>query len=577
MNGAEYLLRAVGAEGVDHVFMVPGGLDDSFMPPMTSIDGLTTVVAAHEGGAAYLADGYARASGRFGVAFGIGGPGVMNMTTAVASARCDRSPMLIVSGEVPTSKEGLGAFQDASGPALDDVAVLRSVAAASMTVASPALLDHHLRVGLTAMWARREPVHLSVPVDVQQADQSGFWRPLAAGLERPRPVDEGAVTRLLDVLAPTDGAALPARLAVLAGQGVVWSEAWDELRAFAERWDVPVATTLLAKGVLAEDHPLALGGFGYAGTRWATEGLLGGQVDVLLVLGADLTQRNTMYWSPRLVPRVAMVHVDADPEMIDRTYPVEVPVVGDVGEVLRRLVDPPLERHRAALEAGRAARRAWLAEVRGAGPRVYEPEHQESEAFPLHPARVVAELRRAAPRDTVLCVDSGAHRAWCGHYWEAYEPRSYLSATNLGPMGAAIPLGVGAKLARPERPCVVVTGDGCMLMHGMELHTAVRHRVPVVVVVVDNQAYGNIWFRASAMGPGPEGLTEIPSVDWAAFARSVGAEAIRVERPDELAPAFERALVASSGPVLVDVRCDKRFPTPVHPWKEAAKEWEDHH
>jgi acetolactate synthase-1/2/3 large subunit len=178
------------------------------------------------------------------------------------------------------------------------------------------------------------------------------------------------------------------------------------------------------------------------------------------------------------------------------------------------------------------------------------------------------------PKNGVLVVDSGAHRAFSGHYWEAYEPRTYISATNLGPMGWAIPAGIGAKLARPERPLAVITGDGCMLMHGMEIQAAARYGLPVLFVVINNGALGNVWLRARQEGPGPMALTELPTHDWAGFARSLGLQAATVTRPEELAPVFQRALNADS-PFLVDARCDKAFATPVSPFSEAKKEWVD--
>jgi len=187
---------------------------------------------------------------------------------------------------------------------------------------------------------------------------------------------------------------------------------------------------------------------------------------------------------------------------------------------------------------------------------------------------VVKELRQVMPKDTVLVVDSGAHRAFCGHYWEAYGPRSYLSATNLGPMGWAIPAGIGAKAARPEHPLVVVTGDGCMLMHGMEIQTAARYGIAAIFLVINNAALGNVWLRAIKEGSGPAALTEIPLHDWAGFARSLGLQAATVHQPEELAPAFKQALEAGA-PYLLDVRCDRSFTTPVTPFSQAKQAWVD--
>ncbi|MDM4719353.1 thiamine pyrophosphate-dependent enzyme [Micromonospora sp. WMMA1363] len=192
----------------------------------------------------------------------------------------------------------------------------------------------------------------------------------------------------------------------------------------------------------------------------------------------------------------------------------------------------------------------------------------------MHPARVVAELRAAFPDDAVLCVDSGAHRAWFAEYWNIRQPGTHFSLTNLGPMGGAIPLGIGAKLARPGQPMLIATGDGCLLMHGMELHTASRERIPVVVAVMNNRAYGNIWYRASKIGPGAERLTDIPGIDWVGFARSVGADGERVEQPGQIAAAVARGL-AASGPYLIDLVIDKTYPTPAGVWRERQQEWED--
>jgi acetolactate synthase-1/2/3 large subunit len=294
---------------------------------------------------------------------------------------------------------------------------------------------------------------------------------------------------------------------------------------------------------------------------------------VLVVIGSGLSQRDTLQWNRRMLPSRAMVHIDSDPLVIGRTWPSEVPVVGNAAAALTWLLalDGPAA---AGLEAGRAERRRFLDGIRAIGPRRYAEEDCASDAVPMHPARVVDALRGALPDDTVLCVDSGAHRAWFAEYWDVRVPGAHLSLTNLGPMGGAIPMGIGAKLARPERPMVIATGDGCMLMHGMELHTAGREGVPVIVALMNNGAYGNIWYRAHAMGPGPESLTDITGIDWVAFARAMGGDGETVTDPAEVAAAARRGLEAD-GPYLLDLRIDKTYPTPIAPWRAAVKAWED--
>jgi acetolactate synthase-1/2/3 large subunit len=574
MQTTYYLLEACRTEGLTHIFLVPGGLVDPFLPALSSTPGLTPIVAAHEGGAACMGDGYARAGGRFGACLAIGGPGITNMVTAVAAAGTDQSPLLVISGQVPTDWEGRGGFQDSSPATFNDVSLFQAIAKSSRIIESPHLVQHHLRAAFTKMLACPQgPVHLSFPLDLQRAQVARPWDPLAASVYAPAFVDLPALERLWRLLLPPAPQPAPSRLVILAGAGVEKSQANRKLLALAEKFEIPVATTLRAKGVFPEDHRLSLGVFGYAGHRQAIETILSGEVEVLLVLGSGLSQRDTLFWDRKMLPQRALVHVDLDPEVIGRTWHTELPVVGDCAQVLHTLLDAGPERL-AGLAATNPARRDWLAQVKSAGPRCYDPEHAHSDAVPLHPARVLSDLRRVMPRDTVLVVDSGAHRAFCGHYWKTYAPRTYLSATNLGPMGWAIPAGIGARLARPDQPVVVVTGDGCMLMHGMEIQTAARYQIPVIFLVINNSALGNVWLRAQQEGPGPAALTELPTHDWAGFARSLGLQAATVSAPAELIPAFQTAL-ATGKPYLLDVRCDRACPTPVTPYNQAKHEWVD--
>lgn len=567
MKVTEYLISSLRDQGVNHVFLDLGGLNDAFMPVVTNTEGVRPIVAAFEGGAAYMADGYARATGGLGVCMGIGGPGILNMVTALTAAMSDRTPVVAISGEVPTSWEGMGGFQDASGAAIDDISVLRRVTGLSVSMSAPAVVPHHLRHAVTIALTERMPTHISVPIDVQHAEIDASWQPIEADLISPEIVDERSLAELAATLAKPDHQ----RIVILAGPGVAYAHGADRLRAFAERFDIPVATTLSGKGLIAETHPLALGVFGYGGSRWATDAILSPNVDVLIVIGSGLSQRDTLQWDPAMLPAKAMAHIDPDPRRIGRTWAVEHPVVANPATALDRLlqcVDV------GALDAGRPARRSFLDAIRGGQPRVLEPQDTKSNAVPMHPARVVTELREAFPDDTVLCVDSGAHRAWFAEYWDIRQEGTHFSLTNLGPMGGGIPLGIGVQVARPHQPVLVATGDGCMLMHGMELHTAAREGIPIIVAVMNNAAYGNIYYRAQPMGPGPTRLTDIPGMDWVAFAHSVGATGERVDKPGDIAAAVGRAL-AAEGPYLLDLHIDKTYPTPIGPWRERQREWED--
>ena len=520
-----------------------------------------------------MADGYARASGRFGAALVIGGPGLTNATTAVSTADSDRVPLLVLSGEVATQVEGLGFFQDASAGTFDDTAILRTVTRQSYSVPHVGLLHHRYRGALKRMFDHVPgPVHLSLPRDVQTGELDLEPAPVHEDLLAGRPLDGTAARRAVeDLLVGPDGE--PARRVVLlAGREVSDDGDAATLAAVAERHHLPVATTQHGKGVLAEDHELSLGVFGYAGTRHATAALLDEPPDLVIVLGAAYDQRDSMHWTASLAPRrgvlaVAESAVHVACESDDVRY-----VAGHPGRFLELLAEagPHVE----ALDAGAEVRRGWLEGIR-ARPRRYDEETRTSDQVPLHPARVVAELRAAMPRETIALPDSGAHRAFLVHHWDALGPRRFITAAELGPMGWAIAAGIGVQAARPDERVVVLTGDGCMQMHGIEVQTAARFGLPVIFVVDNNAALGNVWLRAHTEGPVPDELTRTVDHDWAGFARALGVAAETVRTPDELGPAIERARDAGTT-YLLDVKAERDAPTPVEPYRRAAAAWSFH-
>ena len=503
--GTDFILDALARESLTHLFLVPGGLVDPFLLALARHPELRPIVAAHEGGAAYMADGYARASGRFGAVLGIGGPGLCNMATAIAAAKTDASPVLVLSGEIPLDMEGLGEFQDASQATLDDTAMMKPLTRLSVTVAGARSLNHWLRHALTAMWAQpRGPVHLSVTHDGMTGECAADYAPVSDYFVAAAPLSRPAAQAALDLL----GKAAGPRIAFLAGAGVEHDDAAVALRAIAERWSIPVATTLRAKGVFPEDHDLSLGVFGYAGTRHATAALLGEVPDVLIALGSGFNERDTMHWTlrGRDAGKDTIIHVNTDmDELTAHGLPAHV-VPGGCGAFLD-LMQEQADAIAVSLAAGQAQRRAWLGRIRQ-GPRLYDTENCSRRTKPVHPAAAIATLREAFPRDGVVLINFGAHRAFAGHYWTAYEPRTYISATNLGPMGWAIPAAVGVQCARPDRRVAVITGDGCMQMHGLEVQTAARYRLPIIYVVLNNCALGNVWLRAHQSGPLPSELTQ---------------------------------------------------------------------
>ena len=318
---------------------------------------------------------------------------------------------------------------------------------------------------------------------------------------------------------------------------------------------------------------MSLGVFGYAGTRHATAAILDEPLDVLIVLGSGLNERDSMHWTLRQRSKAMLLQVNTDMD--------ELTTHGDAGRMVlgsaHAFLDLMAERAdviAATLEKNQAQRRAWIDKIKS-GPRLYDSENCARRAVPIHPATAISALRQVFPRDGLVLVDSGAHRAFAGHYWTAYAPRTYISATNLGPMGWAIPAAVGVQCARPDRRVAVFTGDGCMQMHGMEIQTAARYALPIIYVVLNNGALGNVWLRAHTEGPVPAELTSIPDHDWASFGRSLGAQGFTVRDPGELEDTYRKALAANSTAVI-DIKTDKNCPTPVYDFKAGARAWSYH-
>lgn len=571
MLGTDFILQSLVADGIDHVFMVPGGLIDPFLPALGRTPALNPIVAAQEGGAAYMADGYARASGKFGVCLVIGGPGLTNTVTALSAAYSDQSPVLMLSGEVANSQQGMGFFQDATAGTFDDSLIVAPVTAQSYSVPDIGLLGHKLRGSIKRMLdGKCAPVHLSLSHDIQTGDIDAEPKPIAASLLHSQPLDTQAAAMFWERLR---GAGTAPRVGLLIGGGVIGDDAAADLLHAAERFHLPVATTEHAKGLFPEDHELSLGVFGYAGTRHATQAFLKEPLDLLVVLGATLNVRDSMYWSAELAPKLGVLAVNVSNVHVGCHFEAEDFIGGHGGAFLRWLRDTPDDVAKPLTDTI-AARRQWIKGVRML-PRYYDIANTASDERPIHPARMISECRKVMPRNTIAIVDSGAHRAFGVHYWDSYGPREFLTASGLGPMGWGIAAGIGAKAAEPDKPVVVFTGDGCMRMHGLEVQTAARSGLPVIFVVSNNAALGNVWLRAHELGPVPAHLTEAPDQDWAGLGSALGCMGETVSDPDDLQAAFTRALEANK-PCVIDVKTNRNAPTPVEPYSQAAHTWSYH-
>lgn len=569
MQSAYYILNRLKTEGVDHVFMVPGGYIDPFLTALSKLPELNAIVAAHEGGAAYMADGYARASRLFGPLLVVGGPGITNTVTGIATACTDQIPIMLMTGGVPKDWQGRGAFQDSSAAGIKDNYIFESITKMQVEISDVKTLERDMDRLMRQMLshASRGPVHIAVPLNIQKTE-SDFATPhkLPDVLYNPRFVDNNACNKVWEALRKNK------KIAIFAGSGAVKSDATAELIKFAERFEIPVASTMVAKGVIPEDHRLSLGVFGWYASRHAYEAIIPDEIEVLIVLGSKLNQFDTLAWSKEFKPKNVLILNDINTNSVFREYHIDIPVLGDSQEFLRTLNAAPDEWVN-ELKASNPDRIEWLKRIRATGTRLYQMETTTCNAVPMHPAQVISELRKVMPRNTSVSVDTGAHALFSGHYWDAYEPNHFFSSLNyLGAMGWAIGAGIGVKCARPDEPSVVITGDGCMTMQGMDVQTAARYGINVIFLVINNSALGNPYLRDKVIGEFEGNITKSPTHDWVNYAKSLGAEGLKVEKPEDLEKTFKKALeISKTKPVVIDVICDRDCTPPVEAYEKNKK------
>ncbi|MBX3160054.1 MAG: response regulator [Deltaproteobacteria bacterium] len=548
VRAADLLVQLLAEAGVDVVFGLPGGaispVHDALLDSKVRV-----VTTRHESGAMFAAAAYARATGKLAAVAVTSGPGVLNAMTGLATAWCDGVPVLLLVGEVPVRAQGKGVLQDGSAHGLQIVEMARHVTKLAAEVALPTALPHLVRRAITtAMSGRRGPVVLTLPLDVTTAQvappRTGGIISLS-GLVAPEMLDEVA-TLLREAQRPL----------ILAGSGARGDGAPVRLCAVAEQLACPVATTPKGKGVFPEDHPLALGVLGLGGHRSARRYLEGG-VDVLVAIGTSLGDMSTDMFSPLLQASRALVHVDIDARQLGKSYAPTHAVVASAADFLGGLAERVDHIDRVdrldRIDRGRSLRALPGGVQRHVLPSSDKPDR-------VAPQDVIAELQALAPVDTIYTVDSGEHFLFAAHFLEVRHHDSFLVMTGLGSMGQSIGAAVGAQLAHPGRFVAAICGDGCFAMNAFEIATAVAERLPIRVLVFNDQRLGMVERgHENVYGRRPDYPTN--PLDVVAVARGLGATSLRVETAGQLTAARE-VLLHARGPVVIDVRIDPDIALP---------------
>lgn len=542
---AHAILELLEGEGVEYVFGVPGGPLTGFFEALHARQSIRFVLAKHEAGAAYMAAAHARVSGGIAVCCVTSGPGATNAITGVASAYADGLPVLVLTGQVSTQVFGKGAIQESSVHGIDLVEIFRPFTLESFMLPSGARIPDLMRRAVrTALGTRRGPVHVSMPADL-------LSRPVPASALRVQQYRTSSPTIDRDGLAAALRLLQTAtRPLILAGHGVAQAGAWSELLALAGELRIPVATSPKGKGVFPEHHPLSLGVLGFGGHQLPELYLQPGGADLLLVVGSSLNEFVTNGWTLPLNANRTLIQIDVDDRAIGRNYPVDLGVVGDARASLAELRSLAKRAEAASYDE------APLAELRATTPRFLAEDRIASDAVPLKPQRLIAELRQALPSDALLFVDNGTSIIWATHYYEARRPNTYFIDLGLAAMGSAVAGVIGGALAAPGRRAVALVGDAAFAMQGMEVHTAVELALPIIWLVLNNGGHGMVYQGETLMKGGSFGtsLFSVP-LDSAALASALGATGLRASSADELRAALQQAL-GTKGPTVIDALID---------------------
>jgi thiamine pyrophosphate-dependent acetolactate synthase large subunit-like protein len=533
MNGSQILAEALERQGVDMFFFIMGA-------PMLMVEAealarrLRGIDVRHEQAAAIMAHAYARLRRRPGVCMAASGPGVTNLITGLAHAWADGVPVIALGGSAPVGTWGRGAFQE-----IDQLAMMAPCTKWAARVHHPRRLPEFLDEAFRrAMSGKPGPVYLDLPGDVlfQEVDPAKIEWPEPWDPEKPsRPqAAPEEIERLLGMLEAAE------RPIVVAGSGVLWSKAEAELQAFLERAGIPFYTTPQSRGMIPEDHPLC-----YLSARSSAFR----EADLILVIGTRLNYVIGHAAPPRFAAEARRVRIDIDPEEIATSPHLDLGIAGDAQAVLRQLLEAARGR------IGEDSFASWRERLRGRNSGKQEEQEAllNSSEVPIHPLRLCKEVRDFIDRDAVLVVDGQEILNFGRQTIPSFVPNHRMNSGVFGTMGVGLPLGVGAKLAAPERQVVVLHGDGSFGMNAMEFDTAVRHGAPVLVVISLNGGWTGDPERAK---PG----RDLAYTRYDRIAETLGGHGEYVEDPDEIRPALERAAaaVAAGKPALVNVLTDFR-------------------
>ena len=533
-NGSELLLETLASLGIDTVFGYPGGAVLPLYDAIYQFDGVRHILARHEQGALHEAEGYAKSTGKIGVAIVTSGPGATNAITGIADGMSDSVPMLVFTGQVARSGIGKDAFQEA-----DIIGITMPITKYNYQIRDvadiPRIITEAVHIATTG---RPGPVVIDLPKDVSEMKTSFYYDPEVT-LPSYQPTIEPNALQVKKILTQLKKAKKPL---IVAGGGVNYANAAEELQAFAERYNIPVVSTLLSLGVMPIEHPLSLGMGGMHGSYASNMALM--ECDFMINFGCRFADRLT--GNPDTFAADAVVaHVDIDPAEIGKVVKTKIPIVGDAKAALQILLEaePVKTRHE-----------DWTDSV--LANKAKAPFSYKFDENIIKPQHAIATIGKITKGDAIVVTDVGQHQMWAAQFYPYKNARQLITSGGLGTMGFGIPAAIGAKLANPDKEVILFVGDGGFQMTNQELALLNGYGVPIKVVLMNNHSLGMVrQWQNLFYGQRYSATVLNDAVDFVKLSEAMGAKAIRATTKKDFEAAFQSAL-ACDGPFVIDCQID---------------------
>ncbi|MGH8972759.1 MAG: acetolactate synthase large subunit [Acidimicrobiia bacterium] len=544
MTGAQALIKSLEMEGTEVMFGLPGGAILPVYDPLLEST-IRHILVRHEQGAGHMAEGYAHATGRPGVAMVTSGPAATNIVTPLCDAYMDSIPLVVVTGQVPLSAIGSDAFQEC-----DTTGITMPVTKHNWLIQKaediPVVVREAFYVATTG---RPGPVLVDIPKDVSNQTMDWYWPDSVdlPGFKPPAPPDPELARAAARLILASE------RPVIYAGGGILKARAAEALRELVELTGIHVVTTLMARGAFPDDHPLCLGMPGMHGNYTAVTSMQ--RADLLIALGSRFDDRVTGKVGA-FAPGAKIIHVDIDPAELGKVRRPDVGIAGDcrlaieaITAALRELIPDSDSLDRAEWHESLAY---WQAQ--------YPLQYDQEDDGPLKPQFCIESLRDNTPDDTIVVAGVGQHQMWSSQYWKFRYPYTWVNSGGLGTMGFAVPAAIGAKVGKPDRMVWAIDGDGCFQMTAQELVTASAERIPIKVAILNNAYLGMVrqWQELFYKERYSEVYLSPDLPDYVKWAEAMGCVGLRVESPEEVAPAIEKANNIDDRPVVIDFRVDYR-------------------